>query len=50
MTKMICGFVRGRQGITRQEADAWAEELQNLAETSAYFFCLNRFLFLAEKR
>jgi hypothetical protein len=31
-------------------ATAWAEELQNLAETDAYFFCLNRFLFMAAKR
>lgn len=50
MIKMICGFVQGRQGIARQEADAWAEELQDLAKADAYFFCLNRFLFLAEKR
>ncbi|MGA8768368.1 MAG: methyltransferase domain-containing protein [Candidatus Acidiferrales bacterium] len=50
MTKMIRGFVRGRQGITLKETDDWAEELQDLAEAGAYFFCLNRFLFLAEKR
>jgi ubiquinone/menaquinone biosynthesis C-methylase UbiE len=50
MTRTIHGFVRGRQGITPQEADAWAEELQNLAEAGAYFFCLNRFLFMAAKR
>ena len=50
MTKTICGFVRGRQGITQEEADAWAEEFQDLARAGAYFFCLNRFLFLAEKQ
>jgi arsenite methyltransferase len=50
MTKTIRGFVRGRQGITREEADAWAGEFQELANAGAYFFCLNRFLFLAEKR
>jgi ubiquinone/menaquinone biosynthesis C-methylase UbiE len=50
MTKTIRGFVRGRQGITREEADAWAGEFQELANAGVYFFCLNRFLFLAEKR
>ncbi|MBZ5660231.1 MAG: methyltransferase domain-containing protein [Acidobacteriia bacterium] len=50
MTKTIRGFVRDRQGITRQEADAWADELRELAGAGAYFFNLNRYLFLAEKR
>jgi ubiquinone/menaquinone biosynthesis C-methylase UbiE len=50
MTRTVRGFVRARQGITREEADAWAREFQELADAGAYFFCLNRFLFLAEKR
>jgi arsenite methyltransferase len=50
MAKTVRGFVRGRQGITREEADGWAAEFQKLADVGAYFFCLNRFLFLAEKR
>jgi arsenite methyltransferase len=50
MAKTVRGFVRGRQGITREEADEWASEFQKLAEVGAYFFCLNRFLFLAEKQ
>jgi ubiquinone/menaquinone biosynthesis C-methylase UbiE len=50
MTKTVRGFVQGREGITREEAGAWAKEFQELAEAGAYFFCLNRFLFLAEKR
>ena len=49
MTETIRKHVRDRQGITKQEADAWAGELRNLASTGAYFFCLNRYLFLAEK-
>ena len=49
MTQTIRRFVRDRQGITKQEAEAWAGELQNLAEAGAYFFNLNRYLFLAEK-
>jgi ubiquinone/menaquinone biosynthesis C-methylase UbiE len=50
MAKTVRGFVRGRQGITREEAEDWAREFQELADVGAYFFCLNRFLFLAEKR
>lgn len=50
MTLTIRRFVRDRQGITRQEGDAWADELRDLAQAGAYFFCLNRYLFLAEKR
>ncbi|HET6143366.1 MAG TPA: methyltransferase domain-containing protein [Candidatus Acidoferrales bacterium] len=50
MTKTIRGFVRARHGITREEADAWAKEFEELAAGGAYFFCLNRFLFLVEKR
>jgi ubiquinone/menaquinone biosynthesis C-methylase UbiE len=50
MTKTVRGFVRGRPGVTREEVDAWAKEFQELADCGAYFFCLNRFLFLAEKR
>jgi ubiquinone/menaquinone biosynthesis C-methylase UbiE len=49
MTKAIRGFVRGRSGITREEADGWSNEFQELAAGGSYFFCLNRFLFLVEK-
>ena len=50
MTKTIRGFVRDRQGITRQEADTWADEFRELAQVGAYFFNLNRYLFLAVKK
>jgi len=50
MTKTLRRFVRDRQGITNQEAEAWAEELQALAGAGNYFFCLNRYLFLADKQ
>ncbi len=50
MTKTLRRFVQDRQGITKQEAEAWAGELQALARAGNYFFCLNRYLFLAEKQ
>ena len=49
MAKMIRSFVPGRQGITQEEADAWHADLQALADEGAYFFCLNRYMFLAGK-
>jgi arsenite methyltransferase len=43
---MIAEFVEGRQGITPDEARAWAEDLRSLGAN--YFFSLNRYLFVAE--
>ncbi len=49
LAKMICAFVPGRQGITKSEVMAWADDLRKLADSGAYFFSLNRYLFVAEK-
>lgn len=46
---LIVGFVPGRQGVTRGEAEAWAEDLRQLGREGSYFFSLNRYLFLAIK-
>lgn len=43
----VVGFVSERDGITREEAEAWAAELLRLGESGDYFFSLNRYLFLA---
>jgi arsenite methyltransferase len=43
---MIAEFVSGRQGITAEEASAWADDLRSLGQN--YFFSLNRYLFVAE--
>jgi ubiquinone/menaquinone biosynthesis C-methylase UbiE len=45
----IQGFVRGRRGITAEEADAWAADLTSLGESGEYFFSVNRYLFQAVK-
>jgi SAM-dependent methyltransferase len=42
---MIAQFVSGRQGITAEEAKAWADDLRSLGRD--YFFSLNRYLFVA---
>ena len=49
MIDLIVPFVSGRQGVTQEEAVAWAQELRQLGEQGEYFFSLNRYLFLATK-
>lgn len=44
---LIATFVTGRNGISRDEADAWARELRQSGERGEYFFSLNRYLFVA---
>ena len=50
LAKMIEAFVPGRQGITKDEVIAWADDLQKLADSGNYFFSLNRYLFVAARR
>ncbi len=39
-----------KQGaITKKESALWREDLENLGHSGAYFFCVNRFLFIAKK-
>jgi hypothetical protein len=42
-------FVIGRQGVTVEEAAAWAEDLEQLGKQDEYFFSLNQYLFAVEK-
>jgi len=48
--RIVAGFVIGRQGITRAEVESWTHDLEQLGREGDYFFSLNRYLFLAEKR
>ena len=45
----IKSFVQGKNGVTPEEADAWASDLYQLDKKDEYFFCLNQFLFLMSK-
>ena len=45
----IVPFVSGRNGLTRDEAEAWAGEIRHAGKRGEYFFSLNRYLFLATK-
>jgi ubiquinone/menaquinone biosynthesis C-methylase UbiE len=44
---LMVSFVVGRNGITRDEAEAWAADLRRSGARGEYFFSLNRYLFLA---
>ena len=46
---LIQAFVGGRQGVTVDDAAAWAAELQALGAGGEYFFCLNQYLFTLMK-
>jgi arsenite methyltransferase len=46
---LVKNFVDGRQGVTNQDATAWADQLSNAGRAGRYFFSLNRYLFLAVK-
>ena len=45
----IQSFVAGHRGVSREEADAWGEDLRALGDTGEYFFSINRYLFSAVK-
>jgi SAM-dependent methyltransferase len=47
MLELIAAFVPGRNGVSKAEATAWAEDLTELGPD--YFLSLNRYLFLAHK-
>jgi arsenite methyltransferase len=48
--RIMADFVIGRQAITRDEVEAWMRDLEQRGREGDYFFSLNRYLFLAEKR
>jgi hypothetical protein len=49
MMDLISSFVPGRNGVTKEEAEAWVDDLRKIGEKGEYFFSLNRYLFLAVK-
>lgn len=45
----IKSYVLGKNGVTPEEAKAWADEQWQRGQEGAYFFSLNRYLFLVKK-
>ncbi len=50
MLRMITNFVSGRSGVSENEAKAWYDDLMAGADRGDFFFCLNRYMFLAVKK
>lgn len=50
MLTMMASFAPGRKGVSQSEVDAWFAEFARLQSEGKFFFSLNRYLFLAEKR
>jgi arsenite methyltransferase len=46
----IAGFVRGRQGVTDEEADGWLAEQQALGERGEFYWSITQVCFTAVKR
>ncbi len=46
---LIGAFVIDRCGITKEDVEAWSEDLHLLGEEGTYFFSLNRYYFTAMK-
>jgi len=49
MLKWVVKNAVKQAAITQQESDQWQEQIQELVQRNAYFFCVNRFLFTAVK-
>lgn len=45
----IASYVSGKNGITAEETKAWASELLEKGQEGAYFFSINRYIFLVRK-
>ena len=47
---MMASFAAGRNGIPRNKADAWFAEFTELNKEGSFFFSLNRYMFVLDKR
>jgi len=50
MLAMMASFAVGRHSVSQSEADAWFAEFEALGKEGSFFFSLNRYLFVADKR
>jgi arsenite methyltransferase len=48
LMKFVVGYVVS-QGVSQDEADAWADDLRALGSRGTYFFSLNEYIFTADK-
>jgi ubiquinone/menaquinone biosynthesis C-methylase UbiE len=50
LAEVVRAFVVGHSGVSETEAEAWYQDLGQLAAGNEYFFCLTGFLFIARRR
>ncbi len=49
MIRTIAKFVAGKLGVSLEQAEAWAADLESHGASGQYYFCLNRLAFLVSK-
>lgn len=49
MMDVIGSFASGRNGLTAQDISAWKADARAMGERDAYFFSLNRYVFVAQR-
>jgi len=50
LVSAISRYVSGKNGITAEETNAWADELRKKDQEGTYFFSINRYIFSVSKR
>jgi ubiquinone/menaquinone biosynthesis C-methylase UbiE len=50
MMTMLGNFATGRNGLSEQDIAAWKADARAIGEEQGYFFSLNRYVFIAERR
>ena len=49
LAQLIVDFVPGRQGLSKEDAEAWHQDLRRTDQEGRYYFCLNHVLYLEVK-
>ncbi len=49
LVPMMAAFASGSGGVSKEDAEGWLAELQQLGAEGRYFFSLNRYLVMADK-
>lgn len=50
MMRLIGDFAAGRNGLTAADIDAWRADARAVGDEGGYFFSLNRYVFIGERR
>lgn len=50
MMRLIGDFASGRNGLTAEDVRAWRDDARAIGDEGGYFFSLNRYVFIAERR